>query len=868
MLRYRLGCVLVLLFLVGAPKTIAVQPLPSYSATSVMRDDSTLRAIAMLDDVVGVAVGDRGTILRTENGGRTWQHRESGVDCILRDVFWLSDRRVVAAGGGFDVVTQCSRGVVVVSDDAGQHWRRADDSALAQVHRLVIDADNSLLIAVGDWSPASMSAHHVSRDGGMSWSVDEDSADILGQIVEPEVAEIQHWMTTTGSTAPIRNACRSGDANFWAVGDQGVIYQSSDGGRSWTAQRGEDRQAAVLVVADSATTVPWPIIGNEALESGNRVALLVVDEKCLQRHDPTRPREIDLVRQASVMLGAAGVDVVKQDDIAAWMNVYRADVLVLDRSLSVELREQLSQAAISGGTQRVVVASVDAIGGETRLHRGGMLTRSGVLAGDMWQDALDLVAPYVEAAESLSLKRTYDAFGTSLRGESVTAGLTLASGRTLAGERPAASRRQLQIIQARLRQPQRIEQAIQASTTRESLVATVDAIIQQSSVDDRFRLTWSMYRQAVATGNTPLQLVLLQSLSSSEHFSSVVQGSASLWAQLRLDTMRSSSEWRLLEQNKTLKGSLSRAKLNDGPNGHSSPAEVVSLSPFQNDSSRVVTAAAISPLIVPDTTPKVTTAIASSDLRGILSPHAENARSGRKSEIDLSWEFHPLVLIARDAIRRHSEADELHRVEEAGGNLQRLSLSTFSQSWSRLVAPATLVAKRATRPPRLDGVFDDDCWGALVDSTTRPVAMRLAYDDQFLYLAAEASSASFATPVAADTVPRLVRDNDLTHRDRLTISLDVDRDLMTAFRLQTTVDRLTRDAVDSQTQWQPTWYVAVAEQASTTSFEIAVRLTDLVESLPSSGEAWLCEVNYLAAGTATQETPMVEPSGWFKFSFQ
>ena len=84
----------------------------------------TLTAVAFNDEKNGIAVGHGATILRTADGGATWQQvkvKEAGIDSLLGAVALGGTR--MAAYGAF--------GLYLESDDNGQTWTRGQ----------VIDAD-------------------------------------------------------------------------------------------------------------------------------------------------------------------------------------------------------------------------------------------------------------------------------------------------------------------------------------------------------------------------------------------------------------------------------------------------------------------------------------------------------------------------------------------------------------------------------------------------------------------------------------------------------------------------------------------------------------------------------------------------------
>ena len=64
----------------------------SPSAGSPLLDDANLHAVQFLGKNTGWAVGDRGVIRKTEDGGRTWQFVASPVDCPLKSICFLTNQ--------------------------------------------------------------------------------------------------------------------------------------------------------------------------------------------------------------------------------------------------------------------------------------------------------------------------------------------------------------------------------------------------------------------------------------------------------------------------------------------------------------------------------------------------------------------------------------------------------------------------------------------------------------------------------------------------------------------------------------------------------------------------------------------------------
>ncbi len=75
-----------------------------------------------VDTEHGWAVGDRGIIWHTADGGRHWSLQSSGVDCRLSSVLFLDRKIGWAAGGLTQPYTHASVGVVLHTRDGGEHW--------------------------------------------------------------------------------------------------------------------------------------------------------------------------------------------------------------------------------------------------------------------------------------------------------------------------------------------------------------------------------------------------------------------------------------------------------------------------------------------------------------------------------------------------------------------------------------------------------------------------------------------------------------------------------------------------------------------------------------------------------------------------
>ncbi len=874
--RVRLMAAACLMFCVLPGRAAAdfLEPMPRYAHARQFRGDASLHAIAFADEQTGLAVGDRGTLLLTRDGGTTWHLRDSGVDCQLCDVLWWDEQRAVVIGGGYDRITGLSRGAVLWTEDGGRRWQRADDGELPRLTDLRIGADGRTLLAIGDWSAASGTRAFASSDGGRTWQGEDPADELVAAATEPTSADRRDWTETSQAPAPIRGRCRVGANELWAVGDHGCILHSADGGRTWQARRGGERQTSLLIVSRRPADVPWPVIGNEAFEFRQRVAVLVAES---QPGDFAAGSEQALVRQAAVTLGGAAADSLTASgmgpvddsqrqpqgadrwltELDDWLAMHRPLVVVLDRELEPSVRESFRRLAIERGTARVVTYELGQQG-DSMLHAGALLPRSGVLARDLWEDALQLVAPGDEPGESVALRRVHDVAGVAPRGDSVTGGLRRPDGCELAAEIPPAPRRQLQTAKARLSESRRLDRLFGTAGDPETFSSSLQMLVAQTASEDRFRLLWRAFRKARTQVDRSREALVLEQIAKTMDETSVGD-----WSQLRVEVMRRSEEW----------SSLRESIMESARAGEvATAADVVPVSPFKlPEGSRLEQGDGA-----------VRQASATSPLRVAVSQPLElnrerQSEESREREVDLVWEFHPAVLVARDAFRRHGSDGELQPAEKPSADLRRVTEADPGSGWSRLFTAdrgQLVIAPRAPTPPRLDERVDDPCWQQAAPQSLKagiagePATIQMAYDDDYVYFAITCPADSLRPDSQGRPADGRTRDHDLNSCDRLQLRIDTDRDLMSSLSLEMSASGRTRDAIDGNDAWQPTWYVAPSDGESSIRFELAVLRRDLIELPIHPGQSWFVSLRRLEANESSWDHPLPQPANWLRVTFE
>jgi len=193
--------------------------------------------------------------------------------------------------------------------------------------------------------------------------------------------------------------------------------------------------------------------------------------------------------------------------------------------------------------------------------------------------------------------------------------------------------------------------------------------------------------------------------------------------------------------------------------------------------------------------------------------------------------------------------------------------------------PVSTCVKTAQKP-RLDGRLDDEAWQACTpvpltssqnDDADWPGAVLLAYDDQFLYLAANCRKAPGKEYPTNDS-PR-PRDPDLSGQDRVEFLLDVDRDYATYYRLVVDYRGWPAEACFGTSSWNPEWYVASAQDDHSWTVEAAIAWSELVERPPTPGDHWSAGIQRVVPRVGFQSWTKpaalrVKPEGFGLLTFE
>jgi len=238
------------------------------SPYSEMIGDARLYDVCFVSSQRGWAVGDRGAIWTTTDGGANWQLQETPIDCTLRSVQFLDESLGIAVGNYwlpsprsatqspalYATMSPNGRGVILTTRDGGKTWQLRHTPDLPPLYHVKIFDAGTFLIA-GGTSERCPSGLLISRDGGQNWRPIQSelsdgfvSADFydtrmgIGIGFHGILQQHQNGITASQtatfglrevSAVKINRSTSALDVTGWAVGDRGLVLSSVDQGYRW-----------------------------------------------------------------------------------------------------------------------------------------------------------------------------------------------------------------------------------------------------------------------------------------------------------------------------------------------------------------------------------------------------------------------------------------------------------------------------------------------------------------------------------------------------------------------------------------------------------------------------------------------------------
>jgi photosystem II stability/assembly factor-like uncharacterized protein len=216
-----------------------------------------LRSVFFLDQNRGWAVGSKGTLLRTSDGGLNWKPDAAPTASIVRDIFFLDEKNgwLVCEANQYELKTSTDpRAYLMRTTDGGETWQRVELKGL-NVESVLVRAVFSR--GGRGWAFGEQGAIYTTRDAGETWTplqsptrrlllggifVDDDRGWIVGtgatiiQTSDGGETWYQSRLPQVEKTVRFTATWFVDNRSGWAVGSGGNIYHTANGGRTWEKQ--------------------------------------------------------------------------------------------------------------------------------------------------------------------------------------------------------------------------------------------------------------------------------------------------------------------------------------------------------------------------------------------------------------------------------------------------------------------------------------------------------------------------------------------------------------------------------------------------------------------------------------------------------
>ena len=296
-------------------------------------NDATLNDVCAMGQQVWAA-GERGVVLRSDDGGRTWQEAVLSIECSLQSIHFLTNRIGFLAGIQPDQIAGGFTGVLLITRDGGMTWSRLGDVAALPGLQCVrfFDLQNGYVVTLpGDGNGGQILR---TKDGGATWNeltADTENPDwsrvvFLGSSEGIALGHRLSWgLINSGQLVPqstprrtmqsVRAASISQDGQAWLVGDGGLVRYSSRRGIGWAPAAGQFPRAIRDVFRF-----------NTVVHSGLRVCIAGTPANCVLRsHDQGLNWQLIPCAQGGSIkrLVRVGEDVLLA--VGSWGMIHRSD---------------------------------------------------------------------------------------------------------------------------------------------------------------------------------------------------------------------------------------------------------------------------------------------------------------------------------------------------------------------------------------------------------------------------------------------------------------------------------------------------------------------------------------------------------------
>lgn len=241
-----------------------------FEETDGTKKRAYLFAVDALDSQRAFAVGDRSMLARTTDGGKTWTAKKvqmdndgsggeqlAAADPVFYDVKFVDEKRGWVAG---------EFGKILHTEDGGETWKEQEQTLMGSTYFDLLDLPSMFGLHVKNANEvvASGLEAHIARtsDAGKTWAYDEiNGGDV--PLVDPffDIVEFDDgsgWAVGAAGEVVkrtpgqgwqrakigqdvltwLRALSFADQQNGWMVGGFGLIFHTTDGGKTWLPSQG------------------------------------------------------------------------------------------------------------------------------------------------------------------------------------------------------------------------------------------------------------------------------------------------------------------------------------------------------------------------------------------------------------------------------------------------------------------------------------------------------------------------------------------------------------------------------------------------------------------------------------------------------
>ncbi|MCP4717033.1 MAG: hypothetical protein GY868_18050 [Deltaproteobacteria bacterium] len=179
--------------------------------------------VSFAEETAGWAVGRNGTVLCSEDGGKSWAYQRSNTNRDLMGVFAINKENSCAVG---------TASTIMLTQDGGKNWRHIK-SKTAYLYNDVFFISPQDGFIVGEFESILRTT-----DGGTNWELihgGEPEEIDFSQIKEGEIIASDFGIEEEVYT--LKRIYFLDSERGWTVGEYGTILSTLDGGKSWRKEQ-------------------------------------------------------------------------------------------------------------------------------------------------------------------------------------------------------------------------------------------------------------------------------------------------------------------------------------------------------------------------------------------------------------------------------------------------------------------------------------------------------------------------------------------------------------------------------------------------------------------------------------------------------